>query len=392
VTRIRYGMVGGGPGAFIGAVHRMAAALDGRYELVAGAFSSDPEKCRETGRELGLAEERVYDSWMAMAESEATLPVGERIEVVVVVTPNHLHHPVAMAFLERDVHVVCDKPLTTMVEDAEELCRVAGEHDRIFAVTHNYTGYPMVKEARARVRAGGLGPLRKIVVEYSQGWLRTLLEAEGQKQAEWRGDPARAGISSALGDIGSHAHNLVRYVTGLEVRRLFADLGTVVEGRSLEDDATLILEMEGGVRAVLLASQISTGERNHLRLRVYGADGALDWCQENPNRLRLLDVDGDERVLHRGSPALSAAAGSATRLPGGHPEGFIEAFANVYRGVADAVGARRPDATPGSEAEGLDYPTVQDGAIGVHFIHQAVRSSREGAWVDMTYTPPGSEA
>ncbi len=389
---IRYGMVGGGPDAFIGAVHRMAAALDGEYALVAGAFSSNPEKSAATGAKLGIAPGRAYGSWEAMAEAEGALPEGERIEAVSIVTPNHLHHPVAKPFLERGIHVICDKPLTTTVEDADELCRLTEASGLVFCVTHNYTGYPMVKEARARVRAGALGPLRKVVVEYHQGWLRTLLEAEGQKQAEWRGDPARAGVSSALGDIGSHAHNLVRYVTGLEVTRLFADLGTVVEGRKLEDDATVILELEGGVRAVLLASQIATGERNGLRLRVYGAEGGLDWRQEEPNRLRLLDPHGDETVLHRGSGALGPAAAAATRLPGGHPEGFIEAFANVYRGAASAIRAAGRDGSGGgASAAGagpsLDYPDVRDGARGVHFIHQAVRSSREGAWVEMAYEP-----
>jgi predicted dehydrogenase len=391
-VKIRYGMVGGGPGAFIGAVHRMAAGLDGDWELVAGAFSADAAKSQETGRELGLDPARAYASYQAMAEAEAALPPSQRIEAVVIVTPNHLHHPVARAFLDRGMHVVCDKPLTTTVEDAEDLCRVATERGLVFGVTHNYTGYPMVKEARARVRAGALGPLRKVVVEYAQGWLRTLLEAEGQKQAAWRGDPEKAGVSSALGDIGSHAHNLVRYVTGLEVVRIFADLGTVVEGRVLEDDATVLLELEGGVRAVLLASQVSTGERNHLRLRAYGEDGALDWCQEEPNRLRLVDPDGDARVFYRGSAALSPEAAAATRLPAGHPEGFIEAFANVYRGVAAAIRGARGDSSgevcAGDSTGLLDYPTVQDGARGVHFIHCAVASSRQGGWVDASYTPP----
>jgi len=303
--------------------------------------------------------------------------------MVSIVTPNHLHHPVAKVFLERGIHVVCDKPLTTTVEDAEELCRLAAERDLVLAVTHNYTGYPMVKEARARVASGALGAIRKVVVEYSQGWLRTLLESEGQKQAEWRADPARAGISSALGDIGSHAHNLVRYVTGLEVERLFADLGTVVEGRHLEDDATVLLRLEHGVRGLLLASQVSTGERNHLRLRVYGSEGALDWSQERPGVLRLVDPAGDERVLYRGSGALGAAAGTATRLPGGHPEGFIEAFANVYAGVAHKL---RGAAGPATDA-GHDFPTGRDGAYGVHFIHKAVESHREGRWVEAAYRP-----
>ncbi len=382
--KVRYGMVGGGPGAFIGGVHRMAAALDGEYELVAGAFSADPAKSRETGTRLGLDPGRVYDSFQEMAEAEASLPVDERIQAVSIVTPNHLHHPVARTFLEHGTHVICDKPLTTTLDDAEDLCRLAAERDLLFAVTHNYTGYPMVKEARERVRAGELGELRKIVVEYSQGWLTTLLEAEGQKQAEWRGDPERAGVSSALGDLGSHAHNLVRYVTGLEVRRLFADLCTVVEGRKLEDDATVLLHMDGGVRCLLFASQISTGERNHLRLRVYGTAGAVDWSQEDPNRLRIVSPDGSERTLYRGGSDLSERAQAHTRLPSGHPEGFIEAFANIYRNVAYQLrSSEGPDCRFAD-----DFPTVRDGAHGVHFIHSAVESHSRGEWVDAAYTPP----
>jgi predicted dehydrogenase len=382
--KVRYGMVGGGPSAFIGAVHRMGAALDGEYELVAGAFSADPASSREMGGGLGLDPSRVYGSYAEMAAEEAARPEEDRIEAVSIVTPNHLHHTVARAFLERGIHVICDKPLTTTIADAEDLCRLAAERDCRFAVTYNYTGYPMVKEARERVRARELGDVRKVIVEYSQGWLATLLEAQGQKQAEWRGDPERAGPSSALADIGSHAHNLVRYVTGLEVNRLFADLGTVVEGRTMEDDAVVILELEGGARGLLFASQAATGERNHLRLRVYGSEGGLDWSQEDPNRLRLIETDGSERVVFRGAGATSAASAAATRLPGGHPEGFIEAFANIYRAVASAV--RGEEAVPGS-----DYPTVQDGARSVHFIAKALESGAAGTWVDATYTPPGDE-
>jgi predicted dehydrogenase len=299
--------------------------------------------------------------------------------MVSIVTPNHLHHPVAKVFLEHGVHVVCDKPLTTTVEDAEELCRLAADRVLLLAVTHNYTGYPMVKEAKARVAAGAIGEVRKVVVEYSQGWLRTLIEAEGQKQAVWRSDPEQSGASGVLGDIGSHAHNLLRYVTGLEVQRLFADLATVVVGRRLDDDATVLLELGTGVRGLLFASQVATGERNHLRLRVYGTEGGLDWSQEDPNRLRLLEPDGSEHVLYRGAESLSAAARASTRLPGGHPEGFIEAFANIYREVARAV-------ADGSRIG--EFPTVVDGAHGVHFIHRAVESHRLGAWVDAAYTPP----
>ena len=377
-------MVGGGPGAFIGQVHRMAAALDGGYQLIAGAFSSDPAKSQETARDLGLDPSRAYDSYEEMAESEYALPEGDRIELVSIVTPNHLHHDVASTFLRKGVHVICDKPLTTSVEDAEDLCDLADRYSCLFAVTHSYTGYPIVKEARERVRAGELGEIRKVVVEYNQGWLSTPLDTEGHKQAEWRTDPDRAGISSALGDIGSHAHNLVRYVTGLEVQRLFADLGTVVDGRKLEDDATVLLELEGGIRGMLSVSQISTGERNNLRLRIYGSSRGLDWSQEDPNRLRLIESDGSERIIYRAAGAASERAQAHTRLPGGHPEGLIEAFANIYRNVASSWssdGAVRPFAD--------DFPTVQDGAHGVYFVHKALESYGLGGWVDASYSPPG---
>ena len=376
-------MVGGGPGAFIGQVHRMAAALDGGYQLIAGAFSSDPAKSKETARDLGLDPSRAYDSYEEMAESEYALPEGDRIELLSIVTPNHLHHDVASTFLRKGVHVICDKPLTTSVEDAEDLCDLADRYSCLFAVTHSYTGYPIVKEARERVRAGELGEIRKVVVEYNQGWLFTPLETEGHKQAEWRTDPDRAGISSALGDIGSHAHNLVRYVTGLEVQRLFADLGTVVDGRKLEDDATVLLELEGGIRGMLSVSQIATGERNNLRFRIYGSSRGLDWSQEDPNRLRLIESDGSERIIYRAAGAASERAQAHTRLPGGHPEGLIEAFANIYRNVASSVSS---DGISRTFAD--DFPTVQDGAHGVYFIHKALESSRLGAWVDASYKPP----
>jgi len=380
-VKIRYGMVGGGPGAFIGGVHRMAAALDGDYELVAGAFASDPERSQETGEELGLDPSRVYGSYQAMAESEAALPEQERIQVVAIVTPNHLHHSVAKAFLERGVHVVCDKPLTNTLEEAEELCRLVSHTGLVFCVTHNYSGYPMVKEARERVRDGQIGTVRKVVVEYSQGWLTTLLEADGQKQATWRADPERGGASPVLGDIGSHAHHLTRYVTGLEVARIFADRGTVVPGRVIDDDATVIMELDGGVRALLIASQISTGQRNHLRLRVYGSDGGLDWSQENPGELRMLAKDGSETVLYTGG-TLSERAAAHTRLPGGHPEGFIEAFANLYRNVARTI---RGD----GGAFDSDFPTVQDGARGVHFILKAVEIPASGLTSPWPNSPAG---
>ena len=378
MTQIRYGMVGGGPGSFIGGVHRAAAAVDGGYELVSGSFSSDPAKSQQTGEDLGLDGDRVYSEFYEMAAAEAAREDG--IEAVVIVTPNHLHYEVAKVFLEAGIHVICDKPLTTSVDDADELVRLATERRLVFAVTYNYTGYPMVKEARERVSAGALGALRKVVVEYSQGWLSTLLEAEGHKQAEWRGDPERAGSSLALGDIGTHAFNLMHYVTGLEVRRLFADLGTVVEGRALEDDAVVLLDLEDGVRGVMLVSQIATGERNQLLLRVYGSDAALHWSQEDPDRLRLVDSVGTETVLFRGGD-VGPHATRATRLPGGHPEGFVEAFANIYGGAAAAI--RGDDAVACSSESALDFPTVQDGALGVQFIDWAVQSDRSEGWVSM---------
>ena len=381
-------MVGGGPGAFIGAVHRMAAALDGNIDLVAGAFSSSEEKSKEMGKELYLDESRVYGSYEEMAEQEAALPEGERIDFVSVVTPNHMHYPVAKTFIERGFHVVCDKPMTMTVEEAEDLCRLVEEQDVVFALTHNYTGYPMVKEAREMVRAGKLGKVRKIVVEYPQGWLATELEAEGAKQAVWRTDPDKAGVSSAVGDIGSHAENLARYITGLEIEKLCADITTFVPGRRLEDDANLLVHYEGGARGVLYCSQVSVGEENNLRIRVYGTEASLDWKQEHPNWLHVRYADGPEEVYKRGNDYLGEAAQNASRIPFGHPEAFIEAFANVYVNAARTIAARIAGEEPGEHD--LDFPTVQDGAVGVHFIHKAIESGKKGAWVEASYTPPGA--
>ena len=383
---IRYAMVGGGPDAFIGAVHRAAARLDGHWALVAGAFSSNPDRSREQGTTLGLDPTRAYGSWAELLEGEAALPVSARIEAVVVVTPNHLHFPVARATLEAGFDLVCDKPLTTTLADAETLCRLARDLDRVVCVTHNYSGYPMIKEARERVTAGDLGEVRKIVVEYSQGWLRTLLEAQGQKQASWRGDPAQAGPSSALGDIGTHAHHLAAYVSGLHPSSLFADLVTHVSGRALEDDATVLLRYESGARGLITASQVSTGERNHLRLRIYGSGGTLDWLQERPDRLRLVAPSGTETILHDGVEGLSARAQAHLRLPAGHPEGFIEAFANLYRNVAHSLRSRSHGQAPGPFDD--DFPTAVDGARGVHFIETALASHRSGAWERADYLEP----
>ena len=379
-------MVGGGPGAFIGDVHRKAAALDGMMDLVAGAFSSDPSKSRKQGEALFLDPNRIYGSFEEMAEKEAALPEGERIDFVSIVTPNFLHFPIAKTFIERGFHVVCDKPLTTTLEDAEELCRLVAEHDVVFALTHNYTGYPMVKQARAMVEGGELGEIRKVVVEYPQGWLATRLEESGSKQAEWRTDPNRAGVSSAVGDIGSHAENLARYITGLEIESLHADINTFVAGRELEDDANMLVHYEGGARGILYCSQISVGEENNLRIRVYGTKGSLEWRQENPNYLSVRTSDGPERIYKRGNDYLVEAAKSNSRLPSGHPEAFIEAFANIYVNAGRAISAKI--AGDNLADLSIDFPTVQDGAIGVHFIHKTIESGKKRDWVDAAYTPP----
>ena len=383
--KLRYGMVGGGPGAFIGDVHRRAIALDGLATLTAGAFSSDAERSRQQGAALGLDPARVYPSYAAMADAEAALPEGERIDVAVVVTPNHAHFDACRAFVERGFHVVCDKPLTTTLEDAEALVRLVRERGVVFAVTHNYSGYPLVKEARALVESGRLGPLRKVVVEYSQGWLATPVEQTGSKQAAWRTDPKLAG-AGALGDIGSHAEQLARYVTGLDLAALCADVSTFVEGRRVDDDANLLLRFEGGAKGVLHCSQVAAGERNALRLRVWGSDGGIEWRQEEPETLAFRPREGPEQKLARGMPYLSPAAAHASRIPSGHPEAFLEAFANVYANALRTISARIAGDAP--DPLDLDFPTVEDGARGVHFILTALESGQQGGWVDAAYTPP----
>lgn len=386
--KLRYGMVGGGPGAFIGEVHRKAAALDGHIELVAGAFSSSAEKTKKIGSELGLHDDRLYDNFQEMAEKESSLAEDERIDFVSVVTPNHLHFPVCKAFIKSGIHVVCDKPMTKTLDEAEELCRLVDKHDVVFALTHNYTGYPMVKEAQQLVKKGKLGTLRKVVVEYPQGWLSEPIEREEAKQAEWRTDPDKAGVSSAVGDIGSHAENLVEYITGLRMVKLFADIHSFVDGRELEDDANMLVHYQEGVRGILYASQISVGEENALNIRVYGTIASLEWDQENPNYLHLKYPDRPEQIYKRGNPYLSEQANFNNRIPPGHPEGFIEAFANIYRNVAFTITAEKRGEEPDKFAS--DFPTVQDGAIGVHFIHKAIESGTKGEWEDMRYSPPHS--
>ena len=373
---LRMGMVGGGPGAFIGDVHRRAARLDGGVELVAGAFASDGRRSREKGRELLLDPARVYGSLDEMIERERTLPAGERVDFVSVVTPNHLHFPMAAALLEAGFHVVCDKPMTFDAAEARRLKGMVERSGRVFAVTHNYTGYPMVKLARDLVRQGELGRVRKVVVEYPQGWLATPLERTGMKQAGWRTDPARSGAAGCIGDIGTHAENLAEYVTGQRITELAADLTTFVDGRRLDDDGNVLVRFEGGARGVLFASQVAVGEENGLALRVYGERRGLRWRQETPNTLQVTALDGPEETWSRGHGYVaetSPAAARATRLPAGHPEAFCEAFANVYANVRDTIRARIRGAEPDPLA--LDFPTVDDGLRGMLFIEAVVASA-----------------
>jgi predicted dehydrogenase len=377
--RIRLGMVGGGEGAFIGAVHRIAARIDDQYELVAGALSSTPEKARRSGQALGLAPDRVYDNYEAMAKAEAARPDG--VEAVSIVTPNHVHAPAAYALLNAGIHVICDKPLTVSLFEAKRMQAAVAASGRIFALTHNYTGYPLVRCMRQMVRAGELGELRLVQVEYPQEWLSGPTEASGNKQAEWRVDPARAGGGGSLGDIGTHAFNLADYVTGLDVAELLADLNTFVPGRKLDDNAQILLRYANGARGALWASQVAPGNENGLKLRVYGTKGGFHWAQENPNELRWAPLGEPARIITRAGPGSGSAAARVTRTPGGHPEGYLEGFANIYSEVALAIKAAREGKKPPAEC---DFPTIVDGVKGVAFVEAAVKSSKaNGAWVKL---------
>ncbi|HET7625506.1 MAG TPA: Gfo/Idh/MocA family oxidoreductase [Verrucomicrobiae bacterium] len=373
--KLRYGMVGGGQNAFIGAVHRMAANLDGQIELVAGAFSSDPKNSQATGDQLFLNPKRIYGSYQEMAEREAALPESERIDFVSIVTPNFLHAPVATTFLKAGFHVVCDKPMTLTLKEAKALRETARKSGKVFALTHNYTGYPMVKEARELVRSGKLGKILKVVAEYPQGWLLDKIEAKGQKQAAWRSDPKKAGATCCLGDIGTHAENLGRYITGLEIESLCAEFTTFIPGRKLEDDANLLLRYKGGAKGVLHCSQISCGEENNLNIRVYGTKGSLFWQQEHPNELKFTPKDEPARILRRGNGYVSDVAKKFTRLPFGHPEAFIEAFANIY---LEAIAAIRANIA-GKRGGKFDFPTINDGVYGMAFLETAVKSAHSNA-------------
>ena len=370
--KIRLGIVGGGIGAFVGSIHRIAARLDDRYDLLAGALSSEPKRAADSAAELGIDPRRSYASFEEMAKKEGKLKHG--IEAVAIVTPNHLHCAVAKAFLEAGIHVICDKPLSSSLEDAEQIEKFVEGSGLIFAITYNYSGYPMVRHAREMVAAGKLGNIRIIQVEYAQDWLATNIEAEGQKQAAWRTDPARAGTGGSIGDIGTHAFHLAEFISGLEAKSLLADLDTFVAGRSLDDNANILLHYSNGAKGMLWSSQVASGQENALRIRLFGDKGGLEWAQEDPNYLQYRPLRETRQILTRGGPAVGEAAARATRIPAGHPEGFLEGFANLYRDIADMIEASRT----GKSLTTL-VPDVTDGVKGVRFVEKAVSSNAAGS-------------
>lgn len=379
--KIRMGMIGGGSGSFIGAVHRMAANLDGQIELVCGCFSSSAANSLATGRSLFLPEGRIYNSYKEMIEEEAALPEGERMDFVAIVTPNHVHFEPAMLALTHGFHVVLDKPMTFTLEEAYLLHRKVKESGKLFALTHTYTGYPMVKEARYRVARGDLGRIRRIYVEYPQGWLYNDCAGEN-KQASWRVDPQRSGKAGCMGDIGTHAFNLAEYITGLETVELCAELNTFVPGRLLDDDGAALLRYKGGAKGMLIASQIAVGEENAFKIRIYGETGALEWRQEEPNTMLMKWPDRPTEIIRTSNGYMSAIAQHNSRTPGGHPEGYIEAFANIYRNFALALQCNLEGREP--DAAYLDFPSVEEGVRGMQFIETMVASSNsEQKWIKM---------
>jgi predicted dehydrogenase len=375
--KIRYGMVGGGRGAFIGAVHRIAANMDGQIELVCGAFSSDPERSKASGADLFLAPERCYGSFEEMIHAEKALPADKRMDFISIVTPNHVHFAPAKLALENGFHVLSDKPATFDLAQARELEALVKKTGLLYGLTHNYTGYPLVKQAREMVASGALGKIRKVVAEYPQGWLATRLEESGQKQAAWRTDPARSGAAGCVGDIGTHAENLAEYITGLKIQELAADLSTFVDGRQLDDDANILIRLENGAKGVLHCSQISVGEENNLNIRVYGEKGGLEWHQKEPNTLLVKWLDKPMEVYRTANGYLGAAALAAGRTPPAHPEGYLEAFANIYKNFASHIRCALNGETP--TAIVTDYPKIEDGVRGMAFIEAVVESSRKNA-------------
>jgi predicted dehydrogenase len=382
--RIRLGMVGGGAGAFIGAVHRIAARIDDQYDLIAGALSSTPEKAVQSGRDLGLDPSRTYSSYREMAIREAKLKNG--IEAVAIVTPNHVHYDAAKEFLKRGIHVICDKPLTSNLADAKKLKKVADENGALFVLTHNYTGYPMVRHAREMIANGELGDIRVVQAEYPQDWLTEAVEQTGQKQAAWRTDPAQSGVGGSTGDIGTHAYNLASFISGLELDSLAADLDSFVPGRRLDDNAHVMLRFkakgsEKPAKGMLWCSQVAPGHENGLMVRVYGSKGGLEWTQKDPNYLWYTPFGEPKRLITRGGAGAGAAAGRVTRVPSGHPEGYLEAFATIYTEAAHAINARKKGK---AVDKAVVYPTVDDGVKGVAFVEACVASSKKnGAWVKL---------
>ena len=384
--KLKMGMVGGGRGAFIGGVHRRAANLDGQIELVAGAFSSDPKKSKLSGKDFFLSPSRVYGSYKEMAEKEALLPPGERIDFVSIVVQNYLHFDVAKTFLQAGFNVVCDKPVTLDLAQARELKKIITKSKKVFALTHNYTGYPMVKQAREMVKKGKLGKIIKVVCEYPQGYAITALTGETKAISNWRANPKIAGASNCMGDIGTHAENLVHYISGLEIDSLCADLSVNIPGRTLDDDGNVLVRFKGGARGIIYASQISNGDENNLNIRVYGTKKSIEWHQEHPNELIVKDARAPREIYRRGNDYITGAAADCTRIPFGHPEGFIEAFANVYNSamvaVKDEISGKYP------RKSGYDFPDIRDGIIGMAFIETVVKSSKaKDKWIKFPSIP-----
>jgi predicted dehydrogenase len=378
--RIRLGMVGGGQGAFIGAVHRLASRIDDHYELVAGALSADPKKAAASGNDLGLDPSRSYASYEAMAKAEAKRPDG--VEAVAIVTPNHVHIPAARAFINAGIHVICDKPLALSLKEAKSLeTLLAKKKNLVFALTHNYAGYPMVRQAKSMVAAGELGDIRLVQGEYPQDWLTTALEKTGQKQAAWRTDPKRSGAGGCVGDIGTHTYQLMCDISGLSAAELAADLTSFVKGRALDDNAHVMLRFNGGAKGMLWASQVAPGHENGLKIRIYGTKGGLEWVQADPNYLWFTPYGEPKRLITRGGAGANAAAARVTRIPSGHPEGYLEGFANIYTEVAQAIFAARSGKKPAKE---VSFPGIQDGVDGMAFIEACVKSSKANAkWVKL---------
>lgn len=384
--KIRYGMIGGGRGAFIGGVHRIAAGIDGQCELVCGAFSSDPERSKASGADLFLPAERCYGSFQEMIANEKALPADQRMDFVTIVTPNHMHFPAAKLALENGFNVLSDKPATFNLAQAKELAGIVKASGKLYGITYNYTGYPLMRQARQMVEEGKLGKIRKVVVEYPQGWLATLLESTGQKQAAWRTDPKMSGAAGCMGDIGTHAINLAEYVTGLHIKELAADLTIFVEGRKLEDDGNVLLRFSNGAKGVLHSSQISVGCENNLSLRVYGELGGLEWSQLDPNTLIVTSLDKPKQIFRTSMGYLGSAAAACTRTPAGHPEGYLEGFANIYKCYVNHIRAVEAGTHP--NPLDMDYPTIEEGIAGMAFIEAVVTSSaKNAAWTPLDYTP-----